>query len=97
MTDIRAEFLTAGVRLLGRGTHCVTARKVAQTVPGRGLLSHTAVTYYWRTSADLLDAVALEAIRTDNKMAVARLIADGHKSVAGLSVAKRRAFLAVLA
>lgn len=97
MTDTRKEFLTAGVRLLERGTHCVTARRVAQTVPGRGLLSHTAVTYYWRTSGELLDAVALEAIRTDNKMAVARLIADGHSSVADWSKAKRRGYLAALA
>lgn len=90
MTDTRDEFLTAGVVLLQRGTHCVTARRVAPQ-------SHTAVSYYWRTSADLLDAVALEAIRTDNKMAVARLIADGHSSVASWSAAKRRSYLACLA
>lgn len=94
MNDAQSAFLTAGVQTLAdMGTAGVTAR----TIAGRLGVAHSGIVYYWRTSADLLDAVALEAIRTDSKMAVARLIADGHASVASWSVAKRRGYLAALA
>lgn len=90
-------YLDAGVRLLGHGVHYVTARRIAASIISDKPVRHSGIVYHWRTTSDLLDAVALEAIRTDNKMAVARLIADGHSSVAGWSVSKRRAYLAELA
>lgn len=94
MNATQREILTAGVAMLAdHGTTFITARNVADRI-GR---AHSGVTYYWPDGVALLDAVASEAIRLDNKMAVARLIADGHSSVASWGVIKRRRYLVELA
>lgn len=94
MNDTQRMVLAAGVRILAeKGTSGITARKIADSL-GR---DHGIVAYYWPYHGALMEAVAVEAMRTDHKKAVARLIADGFPLVQNWSKAKRRAYLACLA
>jgi AcrR family transcriptional regulator len=87
--DTKSSILEAAVRSARNGLHCVTLRGVARVVG----VDHRTVVWYFTDIAGLRDAVAADAIARDDTAVIARLVMDGHSSVAGWSAAKRRRYL----
>lgn len=91
-THTKSAILEAALRSARNGLHCVTLRGVARVVG----VDHRTVVWYFADVAGLRAAVATEAILRDDTQAIARLVMDGHPSVAGWSASKRRRYLAAV-
>lgn len=85
----RLELLAAGVALARHGLGEVTSRSIGK----RCHVAHTAVFYYFPTIDELRSAVVRHALETDDAPAIARLILDGHPSIAGFDSGQRSAIL----
>jgi AcrR family transcriptional regulator len=90
----RALIVSTGLKLLrARGLAGITT---AELRDGTGL-SGPIIFYHFDTLDKLRDRVADVAIKRNDRVAIARLIADRHSSVKGFDAAKRAEYLAALA
>lgn len=88
--DTREAILQAGLDMArAGGLAFVTARGVAAAV-GR---AHTGIRYYFPGEGALREAVARAAIERDDVRIIARLILDGHHSVAKLDPGVRQSIM----
>jgi len=90
----RALIITQGLKLLKRGG--LARITTAELMHGTGL-SGPVIFYHYQTLDKLRERVAFAAIKRDDKVAVARLIVDRHKSVREFTAAQRAEYLATLA
>lgn len=89
----KARLLAVGVQVARGGLHHVTPRYVARMAGA----DHSTAHYHFKTARDLLDAVAVEAVRRGDGAVIARLILDRHASVSVMSPADRLEWLRVAA
>jgi AcrR family transcriptional regulator len=81
--------LDTGMALWRDDPRSVTARGIGNLLG----LTHSAVLYHFGSSADLRDAVALEAVRTGCGTIVPQLIAARHPAVAQMGDVERRGYM----
>lgn len=89
----KARLLAVGIICARTGLQHVTHRYIARMAGA----DHSTVHYHFKTAGELLDAVAVEAVRRGDGMVIARLILDRHASVSPMTPADRLEWLRVAA